>query len=118
MVAFTCQREGTQAGGRISTLELGSAWLECATQLGDGLPRIELASGTTRSSQWSGSVNVSDDLRAIANAVMSAYGRHDATALGSLYRSDTKLVFPVRVESQFVPEQPRFKPPPSVRGRP
>jgi predicted ester cyclase len=37
---------------------------------------------------------VSDDLRAIANAVMSAYGRHDATALGSLYASDATLVFP------------------------
>jgi predicted ester cyclase len=37
---------------------------------------------------------VSDDLRAIANAVISSYGRHDATALGSLYAADAKLVFP------------------------
>jgi hypothetical protein len=37
---------------------------------------------------------VSDDLRAIANAVISAYGRHDANALGSLYASGAKLVFP------------------------
>jgi predicted ester cyclase len=37
---------------------------------------------------------VSDDLLAIANALMSAYGRHDATALGSLYATDAKLVFP------------------------
>ena len=28
---------------------------------------------------------MSDDLRAIAQAVMSAYGRHDATALGELF---------------------------------
>ena len=69
-------------------------WLEKATQQGGGSPRIELASGATLSSQYSRSVKVSDDLRAIANAVISAYGQHDATALGSLYESDAKLVFP------------------------
>jgi ketosteroid isomerase-like protein len=37
---------------------------------------------------------VSDDLRAIAQAVTSAYGRHDATALGTLYATGATLVFP------------------------
>ena len=37
---------------------------------------------------------MSDDLLAIASALMSAYGQHDATALGSLYAADAKLIFP------------------------
>ena len=37
---------------------------------------------------------MSDDLRAIAQAVMSAYGQHDATALGALYAPGAMLVFP------------------------
>jgi hypothetical protein len=37
---------------------------------------------------------VSDELRAIAQAVMSAYGQHDVTALGALYAADATLVFP------------------------
>ena len=34
------------------------------------------------------------DLRAIAHAVISANGRHDATALGALHAADATLVFP------------------------
>jgi len=37
---------------------------------------------------------VSDELRTIAQAVMSAYGQHDVTALGALYAADAALVFP------------------------
>jgi ketosteroid isomerase-like protein len=37
---------------------------------------------------------VTDDLRAIAQEVMTAYDRHDATALGALYAPGAALVFP------------------------